>query len=74
MENQQDPTITTAISANLAALASRLSQAANFASQACKAMEDGNQNRAIGTILYFEESLPEALHLYNAVMALHKSR
>ncbi len=62
-----------AIAANIAALAQRLSDAAALAEEATTAMEDGNQNQAIGTILEFEQLLPEAQALFNAAIALHRS-
>ncbi len=62
----------TAIAANLAALAERLEESAGLAVEAHKAMEQDNQNLAIGTILCFEKQLAEAQALFNAAMALHR--
>lgn len=69
-----DPVIQNAIAANLAALTQRLSQAAELAGQAHEAMQAGEQNQAIGTILDFDRLLPEAQALYNAAIALHRGR
>lgn len=69
-----DPVIQNAIAANLAALTQRLSQAAELAGQAHDAMQAGEQNQAIGTILDFDRLLPEAQALYNAAIALHRGR
>lgn len=69
-----DPVIQSAIAANLAALTQRLSQAAELAGQAHEAMQAGEQNQAIGTILDFDLLLPEAQALYNAAIALHRGR
>jgi len=63
-----------AIAANLAALAQRLTRAAEQAKEAHEAMVNGNQNLAVGTIIDFERLLPETLALYNAAVALHRSR
>ncbi|MDD3371536.1 MAG: hypothetical protein PHE27_06905 [Alphaproteobacteria bacterium] len=65
-------TIQTAIAANLAALSERLSKAATLAKEAHEAMEQDNQNLAIGTVLDFEKRLPEAQALFAAAMALHR--
>ncbi len=64
--------IQTAIAANLAALSQRLTEAAELAKEAHKAMEEGNQNLAIGTVLDFEKRLPETQALFAAAMALHQ--
>lgn len=69
-----DPIIQNAIAANLAALTQRLSQAAGLAGQAHEAMQAGEQNQAIGTIIDFDRLLPEAQALYNAAVALHRGR
>lgn len=66
-------TIQAAIAANLAALSERLSEAAAMAKEAQEAMEQDNQNLAIGTVLDFEKRLPEAQALFAAAMALHRS-
>lgn len=70
----KDQITKTAIAANLAALADRLAQAADLAAQAQETMSKGNQNGAIGTILQIERTLPEALSLFNATLALHQSK
>ena len=62
-----------AIAANLEALTQRLIEAAGLARQAHEAMEKGEQNQAIGTVLEFERLLPEAQALFNAAMALHRN-
>ena len=47
---------------------------AELAGQAHEAMQAGEQNQAIGTILDFDRLLPEAQALYNAAIALHRGR
>ena len=74
MTTESKNTIQNAIAANLAALTHRLTQAAELAKQAHEAMEQGEQNLAIGTIIDFERLLPETQALYNAAMALHRGR
>jgi len=74
MTQEPKTIIQNAIAANLAALAQRLTDAADLARQAHEAMRDGEQNQAIGTIISFEQLLPEAEALFNAAMALHRNR
>ena len=61
------------ILANIVALHDRLSEAATQASEACKAMRDGQRNRAIGMILEFEHILPECDALFRTALLLHRS-
>jgi len=68
-----ESTIQKAIAANLAAMSERLAEAATLAKKAQEAMEQNNQNLAIGTVLSFKQRLPEAQALFNAAMALHRS-
>jgi hypothetical protein len=72
LEEKMTNAIHTAIAANLAALSQRLSEAAGLAKEAQTAMQEGNQNLAIGTVLDFEKRLPEAQALFAAAMALHR--
>ncbi len=74
MTNEPKTIIQNAIAANLAALTQRLTEAAELAKQAHAAMTQGEQNQAIGTIIDFERTLPEAQALFNAAMALHRNR
>ena len=74
MTQQPKTVIQNAITANLAALAQRLTDAADLARQAHDAMKEGEQNQAIGTIISFEQLLPEAAALFNAAIALHRNR
>jgi hypothetical protein len=62
-----------AILANIAALHDRLVQAVILSSEACEAMCDGHRNRAIGTILEFEHTLPECEALFRTALLLHRS-
>lgn len=62
-----------AIAANLEALSQRLLQAAVLAKAAHEAMEAGQQNQAIGTVLEFERLLPEAQALFSAALVLHRN-
>ncbi len=74
MTNEPKTIIQNAIAANLAALSQRLTEAAELAKQAQEAMEQGEQNQAIGTVIDFDRLLPEAQALYNAAIALHRNR
>lgn len=74
MKTELKTVIQNAIAANLAALTQRLTQAAALAKEAHDAMERGEQNMAIGTIIDFDRLLPETLALYNAAIALHRGR
>ena len=74
MTTESKNIIQNAIAANLAALTQRLTQAAELAKEAHAAMERGEQNMAIGTIVDFDRMLPEAQALYNAAIALHRGR
>ena len=62
----------TAIAANLSALADGLDQAATLAASAAEAMAGGYRNLAIGTVLPLEHELPAAIGLLTAVLALHR--
>lgn len=74
MQPGQNAVIQNAIAANLAALTQRLNEAASLAKEASEAMEQGQQNQAIGTIMSFEQMLPEAQALFNAAIALHRNK
>jgi hypothetical protein len=74
MTNEPKTIIQNAITANLAALSQRLTEAAELAKQAHEAMAQGEQNQAIGTVIDFGRLLPEAQALYNAAIALHRNR
>ncbi len=74
MNTKQKTTTQIAIGANLAALCENLAKAAEYALEGHKAMEAGEQNQAIGSILYLETMLGEATALYNAAIALHRTQ
>ena len=61
------------ISVILQSLRSRLTEAAELSSQAFEAIEQGEQNQAIGTIIGFEQTLPEIKALYDTIMILHRN-
>jgi hypothetical protein len=61
-----------AIAEILTALSKRLTESAEKSREACEAMEKGEQNQAIGTVLDFSRTLPEAQALFNAALALHR--
>ena len=42
------------------------------ADEAVDAIAQGNQNQAIGTLLYLEDTLPAAQALYKAALTLHR--
>ncbi|MDE2020227.1 MAG: hypothetical protein KGJ13_07830 [Patescibacteria group bacterium] len=73
MSKENKQVIHKAIAANLDALSQRLSQAALLAKEAHEAMEAGEQNQAIGTVLEFERLLPEAQALFRAALVLHRN-
>lgn len=73
MTDKPKTVIQNAIAANLAALSQRLTEAAHLAEEAHAAMAQGEQNQAIGTILDFDRTLPEAQALYAAAIALHRN-
>lgn len=73
MTDKPKTVIQNAIAANLAALSQRLTEAAHLAEEAHAAMAQGEQNQAIGTILDFDRTLPEAQALYSAAIALHRN-
>jgi hypothetical protein len=62
-----------AILANIEALHDRLREAVTRASEAHEAMRDGQRNRAIGTILEFEHTLPECEALFRTALLLHRN-
>jgi hypothetical protein len=62
-----------AILANIAALHDRLAEALARAGEAREAMQSGQRNRAIGTILEFERTLPECEALFRTALLLHRS-
>lgn len=63
---------TPAIAANIQALAVLLRQAADRATEAAQAIEAGERNQAIGTILGLEEMIAAAGALHGAAIALHR--
>ena len=73
MSNENKQIIHKAIAANLDALSHRLLHAASLAREAYEAMEAGQQNQAIGTVLEFEQLLPEAQALFSAALVLHRN-
>lgn len=68
-----EPVIKAALSANISALYIRLRDATMRMADARQAMDVGNQNLAIGTILDLEDLLPEMQQLFNTIMLLHKN-
>jgi hypothetical protein len=73
MKNTSQETNAAIISANLVALHARLRHALAETTIASKAMCDGQQNMAIGTILDLERILPECDALYRTIIMLHRS-
>ncbi len=69
----QSETNAAIIAANLVALHARLQHALAETTAASKAMCEGYQNLAIGTILDLERILPECDALYRTIMLLHRS-
>ena len=61
------------IAANIEALRLLIMDALLRATDAEKAMEQGEQNQAIGSMYDLEENLQNALALYRAAVALHRA-
>jgi hypothetical protein len=68
-----DDLINKAIAANIEALRAQLSDCFLLSSEAFQAIQQGEQNQAIGTILDFDRKLGDALALYRAAVALHRT-
>jgi hypothetical protein len=62
-----------AIAANIEALRLLIMDALLRATDADKAMGQGEQNQAIGSMYDLEENLENALALYRAAVALHRA-
>ncbi len=56
----------------LKVLASTLDDAARYADEASQAIDIGEQNQAIGALLYLDDLLPTAQALYKALLTLHR--
>ena len=63
-----------AIAANIEALRQLLADAVITASEGFQAIQAGEQNQAIGTILDLDRNLEDALALYRAAIALHRAK
>jgi hypothetical protein len=61
-----------AITSLLEVLDAMLHEAAEYTTEALAAIQSGNKNLAIGTLLYIEETLPAAQALYAATLILHR--
>jgi hypothetical protein len=72
--NQQSNRITIegAIEMNLAALSKILAEAASMAEAAYSAMQAGNRNGAIGTLLELPEKLKTCGALFEVSLAMHR--
>ena len=68
-----DDLIKKAIAANIEALSAQLSDCSLLSSEAFQAIQQGELNQAIGTILDFDRKLGDALALYRAAVALHRT-
>ncbi|WP_029003928.1 hypothetical protein [Azorhizobium doebereinerae] len=63
---------TAALTANIAALADLLAEAAKHAAEAAEAMAGGNRNLAVGTLLQIQQTVPDAKAIMEATFALHR--
>lgn len=63
----------TVIAANLEGLAQRLTEMAQLAQEASDAMKRGERNLAIGTVLGFENRIPEIEALFKTAMMMHRN-
>lgn len=73
MTTSPHPTNAAIIAANLMALRNRLRRALAAVRFGCSALNAGNQNLAIGSILALERQLPECEALYRTIVMLHRS-
>ena len=74
MKNTDKASVTrTVIAANLEGLVQRLSEMAQLAKEASEAMEQGKQNQAIGTVLSFENQIPEVEALFKTAILMHRN-
>lgn len=62
-----------AIAANIEAMRQLLADAVITASKGFQAIQQGEQNQAIGSILDLDKTLEDALALYRATVALHRA-
>lgn len=62
-----------AIQANIDTLQMLVDDAAQRITEAAAAIEKGQQNQAIGTLLDIDSKLEHALALYRATIALHRA-
>ena len=73
MKNTDKASVTkTVIAANLEGLTQRLTEMAQLAKEASVAMEQGEQNLAIGTVLGFESQIPEIEALFKTALLMHR--
>jgi hypothetical protein len=61
-----------AITSLLEVLDAILREASQYTTEALHAIQSGERNQAIGTLLYIEKTLPTASALYEATFALHR--
>jgi hypothetical protein len=61
------------IATNIEALRQLLADAAILASEGLEAIQQGQQNQAIGTILGLDSKLEDALALYRVAVMLHRT-
>lgn len=74
MKNTDKASVTkTVIAANLEGLAQRLIEMAQLAKEASNAIEQGEQNLAIGTVLTFESQIPEIEALFKTAILMHRN-
>lgn len=74
MKNADERSVVqTVIAANLEAMAERLGNMAKLAEEAAGAMRKGEQNLAIGTVLSFENNIPEIEALFKSALLMHRS-
>lgn len=62
-----------AIATNIETLSQLLADAATLASEALAAIQQGEENQAIGTILGMDSTLENALALYRVAVMLHRN-
>ncbi|MDE2030199.1 MAG: hypothetical protein KGI97_06510 [Alphaproteobacteria bacterium] len=73
MKNTDKASVTkTVIAANLEGLTQRLTEMAQLAKEASAAMEQDEQNLAIGTVLGFESQIPEIEALFKTTLLMHR--
>jgi hypothetical protein len=74
MTNKTNQIFAQAMALNFEAMAANLRRAAELATEAHQAIQDGQENLAFGTACDLERLLPDTLALYQAAVALRRNQ